>query len=383
MLSDTPERGRQHHASKNISLEEEKTDNKTVRVECKATGEPEIQSCNSHSPTPHIKDLDDGAELTQPIRPVRLFPSDDHPSDTDNILPPGQWVQSWLVAISGPMKGQSFPICYGRNQIGRSNECRICLTEDSEISRKQIVVRFKEQSRTFIVKPHDDASQVTVLNHTEELDEVAELKRGDILKLSSVTSLRFIPFCDAGFIWSYPTPQDPFTVHAKQDWMEQQSKTKRIKIDAVASELPLYAMGREPEYVSKITPIPLISSAPLKSNQWVQGWLVAISGPQKGRGYPLCYGRNLVGKSPACAVCLTHDDDIADKQLTIRYKESTHAFIVKEHDDSTRISVINGSVEPDEYVSLCDGDTIKLSPATTLRFVSFCDTDFSWDCTDL
>ena len=127
------------------------------------------------------------------------------PQAVDGPLAPEQWVQGWLVAISGPMKGKSFPICFGNNQVGRSQECRICLPHDPAISGKQLVIRFKEKKRTYTVKDHDDAKQITIMNDDEELDDVVDIQRGDTLRLSPQTTMRFIPFCDDTFTWDYPS----------------------------------------------------------------------------------------------------------------------------------------------------------------------------------
>ena len=51
---------------------------------------------------------------------------------------------------------------------------------------------------------HSDARQITILNNEIELDDPEKIERGDILKLSEHTTLRFVPFCDASFAWDYP-----------------------------------------------------------------------------------------------------------------------------------------------------------------------------------
>ena len=44
---------------------------------------------------------------------------------------------------------------------------------------------------------------LTYLNN-DELTGYEPIKRGDILRVSEQTSLRFIPFCNDSFYWDYP-----------------------------------------------------------------------------------------------------------------------------------------------------------------------------------
>ena len=46
-------------------------------------------------------------------------------------------------------------------------------------------------------------AQLTYLNN-DELTGYEPIKRGDILRVSEQTSLRFIPFCNDSFYWDYP-----------------------------------------------------------------------------------------------------------------------------------------------------------------------------------
>ncbi len=349
------------------------------------------------------------------------------PQAVDGPLAPEQWVQGWLVAISGPMKGKSFPICFGNNQVGRSQECRICLPDDPSISAKQAVIRFKEKTRTYKVKSHDDSKQNTFLNGSEELDESEIIELGDTLKLSDQTTLRFVPFCDEEFVWDYsaPAPEPPPAANSmyqpvgetvRFDAAAGRFHTQPIPLNNVTRPIDLmtqpitqpigHAMGQAMVDNSestqlftpgtsipttpvpstdpyRTTPIDLLnpysSSSELKPEEWVQGWLVAISGPMKGKFYPIVYGRNQVGRSPECRICLPHDPAISGKQLVIRFKEKKRTYTVKDHDDAKQITIMNDDEELDDVVDIQRGDTLRLSPQTTMRFIPFCDDTFTWD----
>jgi hypothetical protein len=117
--------------------------------------------------------------------------------------PSERWEQGWLVAISGPMKGMYFPITVGINQAGRSNTCRINLAGDPGISSVQFVIRYIKNKKQFFVSNVETASQFTYLNG-EELTGYEPINKGDILRVSEQTSLRFIPLCNETFFWDYP-----------------------------------------------------------------------------------------------------------------------------------------------------------------------------------
>jgi len=111
------------------------------------------------------------------------------------------WVVGWLVAVSGPMKGKSFPLGPGQNQVGREASNRVCLPEDPGISRRgHVVITYDPRRNRFSARPGTEGSGIADLN--DELLEIpTTLAHGDKLRLSEETTLRFIPFCDADFSW--------------------------------------------------------------------------------------------------------------------------------------------------------------------------------------
>ena len=138
---------------------------------------------------------------------IRIEPidrADDDDDDDDDVLSREEWVQGWLVAITGPMKGKAFPVGYGFNHIGRSSSNRIVLAQDKSISSKQIILYYKPKQHTFYVEKAPESTQMTELSDGDIVTSVpSPLVAGETLKMSSQTTLRFVPFCGEDFSWDY------------------------------------------------------------------------------------------------------------------------------------------------------------------------------------
>lgn len=106
-------------------------------------------------------------------------------------------VAGWLVAISGPLRGQDFKIPMGRSSFGRSTECRIIIEGDPTISSQQGYINYS-RNRRFTLSPGEGSSLV-YLDGTEVLAPV-EIKAYSILEMGN-TKLSFIPFCGDQFDW--------------------------------------------------------------------------------------------------------------------------------------------------------------------------------------
>ena len=107
----------------------------------------------------------------------------------------------WLLAVSGPMEGKSFPLAEGRNSVGRNPGNKVVLATDDGISRNsQVFVVYDPEENVYMVTP-GDGSAIARLNG-KRLDMAAGLKHGDMITLSKKTVLRFIPACDDMFRWN-------------------------------------------------------------------------------------------------------------------------------------------------------------------------------------
>lgn len=106
----------------------------------------------------------------------------------------------WLLVVSGPMEGNSFPLTEGRNSVGRDPSNKVAIPTDPGISRSsQVYVVYDPEENGYVVVP-GDGSAIARLNG-KRLDIPAPLKHGDFISLSRKTVVRFVPACDSAFRW--------------------------------------------------------------------------------------------------------------------------------------------------------------------------------------
>ncbi len=109
-------------------------------------------------------------------------------------------VVGWLVAISGPVKGQDFRITAEKNFIGRSEKMDVSIVDDQTISRENhAVVSFNPKNLAFRLFPGD--SKGLVFLNEEEVIMPVELYSYDIIEVGQ-TKLLFIPMCSERFHWN-------------------------------------------------------------------------------------------------------------------------------------------------------------------------------------
>lgn len=393
--------------------------------------------------TPPIPPSDNGEGPTVPLQRIQIKPKEEDDGKTRLIrgnstpttpttvpigrnhpLPPEQWVHGWLVAITGPMKGKSFPVILGNNTVGRANTNTICLPSDTGISRSQFSIRYQQGKNSYLVAPINSASQVTYLADGDELIFPTPICEGDTLRLSSETTMRFVPFCDSQFKWNYdqipaapspaPTPAPapkPGIPNISKDKMSPQIipihfPTQEIGIDKSSLDLPTVRITPDVPYRDATVRIerairssaeqqaeddghtrifrripqdnPANASYRHPAESWEQGWLVAISGPMKGMYFPITIGINQGGRSDTCRICLSADNGISGKQFAIRYVKSRKQFLVTNIDTASQLTYLNDD-ELTGYEPIQRGDILRVSEQTSLRFIPFCNDSFYWD----
>lgn len=162
-------------------------------------------------PTNVFREEDKGGSVTPPAgervpteRVERTTDRTIHYRTTGDMkpkLPASRWLVGWLVAISGPMQGTSFPLLIGNNHVGRGKKNSIILADDPGISEdSQIIVTYVKTKGDFYILASMQGTQTTLLND-EPLLTPQQLKARDIITLSDFTRLCFIPFCDKEFQW--------------------------------------------------------------------------------------------------------------------------------------------------------------------------------------
>jgi Inner membrane component of T3SS, cytoplasmic domain len=95
----------------------------------------------------------------------------------------------------------------------------------------------------------------------------------------------------------------------------------------------------------------------------VVGWLVALTGEQKGDDFRIRDGQNIIG-SAADADIVLRDTAVSGKHASLRYKDQK--FFLTDL-DSTNGTFVNDGSEPVAREELKDNDTVRIGDVT-LKF---------------
>lgn len=117
------------------------------------------------------------------------------------------------------------------------------------------------------------------------------------------------------------------------------------------------------------------------TNDRVTGWLVAISGPGKGKARPIFEGKNSVGRDADQRIPLDFNDaEISRREhFFVTYEPKKREFLISDG-VKTNLVYLRGEVVLGGAKKLAAGDEIEVGK-TKLRFVPLCGPDFSWDDT--
>lgn len=164
-------------------------------------------------------------------------------------------------------------------------------------------------------------------------------------------------------------------------------------VDALAPDkmqMPAPAMGRGSKISGRVktrllgfsaeafnVDDPFKTAAPA-SNDFPVGWLVVVSEKGRGKSFPLRDGVSSVGRGSDQTVCLDIGDNSISREnhISIAFDAEQKKFFVG-HGGKTNLVRLNNAplLSTEEMRSK---DTIRLGE-TTLRFMAFCDEDFSWE----
>ena len=107
----------------------------------------------------------------------------------------------------------------------------------------------------------------------------------------------------------------------------------------------------------------------------VVGWLVGLSGGERGRDHRLHTGRNFIGRSMKMDVSLVDDDQISrENHCSIMYDPGNVKFYIAPGEGTN--TYLNGELLKVPQV-LNDGDTVKVGEAD-LVFAAFCKGERKW-----
>ena len=115
----------------------------------------------------------------------------------DPNAPSHRYVVGWLVALTGPVRGESYAIRIGRNILGRDRRSDISINDDQASSHHADLV-FRPEERRFILMDHNSTNGTYV--NEMEIEPRRDLIARDIVRVGGHKFL-FIPLCDEGFYW--------------------------------------------------------------------------------------------------------------------------------------------------------------------------------------
>lgn len=108
----------------------------------------------------------------------------------------------------------------------------------------------------------------------------------------------------------------------------------------------------------------------------VVGWLVCMTGTEKGKDYRIHSEKNFIGRSASMDVVLIDDKQIArDRHCSVQYDPKGNAFYVSS--ENGNLTYMNGE-RVDSPVELHDGDEITIGE-TKLVFIPFCKEERTWE----
>ena len=146
------------------------------------------------------------ATTASPIVPRREPPAPVQPPPMERTVAvpkvggeaaPKRFVVGWLVGLSGPSRGESFPVRIGRNVLGRDRRSDIVVNDDQASSHHADLV-FRPEERRFILMDHNSTNG-TYVNEVE-IEPRRDLVTKDIVRIGSHRFL-FMPLCDESFYW--------------------------------------------------------------------------------------------------------------------------------------------------------------------------------------
>ncbi len=118
--------------------------------------------------------------------------------------------------------------------------------------------------------------------------------------------------------------------------------------------------------------------APIPKEEWPLAWLVAISGPMKGKFFVITSGENYVGKARDNSICLIDDPDVSARQNCIYYDAEYAAFYIDACPYARQMTRLSDGDTVKSCSPLEHGEILQVSPSTKLRFVPFCGETFNW-----
>lgn len=108
----------------------------------------------------------------------------------------------------------------------------------------------------------------------------------------------------------------------------------------------------------------------------IVGWLVCVSGPNRGRDYRLHSGTNFIGSSKEMDICIENDNTISRrKAASVSYDDIGKVFFIQKGEGRNLIYLNGAAVRSDADLAIYD--RIRIG-STELIFVPLCCDKFTW-----
>lgn len=126
---------------------------------------------------------------------------DDSKTETDENAPKG-YIAGWLVAIDGPLKGESYPLKMDAyNRIGRHAEYEAALKDNSVSREFSMWICYDTVNRGYKAGGATPCKTRAYINgNLFAPNMIMDIRRGDRLVIGK-TTLMFVPLCDEMFSW--------------------------------------------------------------------------------------------------------------------------------------------------------------------------------------
>lgn len=109
----------------------------------------------------------------------------------------------------------------------------------------------------------------------------------------------------------------------------------------------------------------------------VVGWLVCVSGPNKGGDYRIHNGYNYIGRSDSMDICIQGDNYISnEKAAMISYDDEEKEFFFGPGDGHNAVRVNGKMIHTPVLIRAYD--EVKIGKSL-FRFVPFCEERFDWN----
>ncbi len=115
-----------------------------------------------------------------------------------------------------------------------------------------------------------------------------------------------------------------------------------------------------------------------KKDNPVTGWIVCITGPERGRDYRLYAGFNRIGRNPEADIFIGSDDKVSGKcHCSVVYDYKKNRFLLVPGKDSL---TYYGKEEAllEKPVTLYTGERFHIGDSV-FEFIPFCREGFSWE----